>query len=53
VAKLSTLADSRIEEASLGIIVTRTNGTVEDHGVVAYYHKNPLRRLWWRLTKGL
>jgi hypothetical protein len=24
---------------------------IEDLGTVAYWHRNPLRRLWYRLTK--
>jgi hypothetical protein len=30
-------------------VVTRADGTVEDLGVVAYYHRNPLRRLIARM----
>jgi hypothetical protein len=42
-----------VKEASLGVVVTRADGTVEDYGTVAYYNKNPLRRLWHRLRKGV
>lgn len=31
--------------------VIRKDGTVEDLGVVAYWHKNPLRRLAWRVSQ--
>jgi hypothetical protein len=30
--------------------ITRADGTVEHLGVISYWHKNPLRRLWWRIT---
>lgn len=30
-------------------VITRADGTVVDLGVGAYWHRNPLRRLWWRL----
>jgi hypothetical protein len=38
------------ESVVLSAVVTRADGTVEDHGVIAYHHRNPLRRLWFRLT---
>jgi hypothetical protein len=38
---------------SISAIVTRADGTVEDHGVIAYHHKNPLRRWAWRLRRRL
>lgn len=38
------------EMACIRAVVTRADGTVEDHGVIAYYHRNPLRRLYFRLT---
>jgi hypothetical protein len=36
-------------EASIAAVVIRADGTKEDLGVIAYYHKNPLRRAIWRL----
>jgi hypothetical protein len=44
-------ATAAVKEASLSAVVTRADGTVEDLGVIAFYHRNPLRRLWWRLTR--
>jgi hypothetical protein len=43
------MARSKMREGTMSVIVTRADGTVEDLGVVAYYHRNPLRRLAWRL----
>ncbi|MGW7001410.1 hypothetical protein ACWGCW_00935 [Streptomyces sp. NPDC054933] len=31
-------------------VITRADGTVERIGTAAYWHKNPLRRAWWRLV---
>jgi hypothetical protein len=44
-------ANAQIKSAQLHIVVTRADGTVEDHGVVAHYDSNPFKRLWWRLTR--
>lgn len=32
-------------------VVIRADGRVEPLGRVAYWHRNPLRRLLWRLSK--
>lgn len=36
-------------EASISAVVTRANGTVEDLGVIARWHRSPLIRLKWRI----
>lgn len=40
-------------EASISAVITRADGTVENLGCVSYWHKSPLKRLAWRLTKWL
>lgn len=40
----------RPREQSISAVVTRADGTVEDLGVVAYWHRNPLIRLYRRLV---
>lgn len=42
-------AKGPFREASIAAVVTRADGTVEDLGVVARWHKNPLVRARWRL----
>lgn len=39
-----------LREATISATVTRADGTVENLGVVSYWHRNPIRRLWWRAT---
>lgn len=39
-----------VREASFSAVVIRADGTREDLGEIAYWHRNPLRRIWWRLT---
>lgn len=38
-------------EMSISAVVTRADGTVEDLGIVSYWHKNPLRRLAVKLQR--
>lgn len=40
-----------VRQAELSAKVIRANGKVEDLGVISYWHKNPLRRLVWRLNQ--
>jgi hypothetical protein len=43
----------KAKEASIAVTVIRNNGQVERLGVVSYWHRNPLRRLWWALKRRL
>lgn len=36
------LADSNAKSASIHAVVTRADGSVEDLGLISFYHKNPL-----------
>lgn len=38
-----------IKSITVEAVVTRADGTVEDLGVISYWHKNPLIRFWRRL----
>ena len=37
--------------ATLEAVITRADGRVENLGTIAYWHKNPLKRLWFKLTR--
>jgi hypothetical protein len=38
-----------VTSAQVSAVIIRANGTREDLGVISYWHKNPFRRLLWRL----
>ena len=42
-------ATTTLNQVSVEARVIRRDGTVEDLGAVAFWHKNPLRRMAWRL----
>lgn len=42
-------ASSNVKEAQIEAVVIRADGTRENLGTIAYFHKNPLRRFLWRL----
>ncbi|MEU6340290.1 hypothetical protein ABZ883_04975 [Streptomyces sp. NPDC046977] len=33
------------------MVITRADGSVEDHGVVSAQYRSPLRRCWWLLVR--
>lgn len=53
----TALALSKARRATIHAVVTRADGSVENLGVIAYYHRNPLRRwlvnrlIAWRQRK--
>jgi hypothetical protein len=46
-------ARADIKEATIEVTVIRKDGTREDHGVVSYYHRNPLKRAAWAAKQKL
>lgn len=47
------IAKSNAKELQLVATITRADGTVEELGVIQYWHRNPIKRLIWRLKKWL
>ena len=46
-------AQAEFKQVSIDAVVIRADGTREDLGTVSYWHKNPLRRLVWRVKRWL
>jgi hypothetical protein len=46
-------ANLNAKEIQLVATITRADGTVEELGVIDYYHQNPFKRLIWRIKKWL
>ena len=46
-------AISNAKEIQFIATITRADGTVEELGVIDYWHKNPIKRIIWRLKKWL
>jgi len=42
-----------VKEIQLVATIIRADGTREELGVIDYYHKNPIKRLIWRIKKWL
>ena len=41
------------KEAQIAAVITRADGTVENLGVISYWHKNPFKRIFWSIKKWL
>jgi hypothetical protein len=48
---IDVVGATKPKSASLRAVVTRADGTVEDLGVVAYYHRNPIYMLGWHIYR--
>ena len=44
---------SEVKAMELTAVIIRADGKVEDLGSIQYWHKNPLKRLFWRIKKWL
>jgi hypothetical protein len=47
------LAHGKAKSAEFRAVVTRADGSVEDLGVIAYWHKNPFKRWAWAIIRKL
>ena len=47
------VVQSNAKELQLIAVITRADGTVEELGVIDYWHKNPIKRFIWRIKKWL
>ena len=46
-------SEAKVKQMEISAIITRADGTVENLGTIQYWHKNPLKRLIWRIKKWL
>jgi hypothetical protein len=46
-------AQGSVKELTIEAVVIRKDGTREDHGIISYYHRNPLKRLAWAAKQKL
>lgn len=37
--------------ASIEAVIIKADGTRVNLGAIAYYHKNPLKRFWWKVKR--
>ena len=46
-------SDAKVKQMEISAIITRADGTIENLGTIQYWHKNPLKRILWRIKKWL
>jgi len=47
------ISEAQVKQMEISAIITRADGTVENLGTIQYWHKNPLKRIIWRIKKWL
>jgi len=47
------VVNTNAKEAQIIATITRADGTVEELGVIDYWHKNPIKRIISRIKKWL
>lgn len=47
------VAQSNAKELQLVATIRRADGTIVELGVIDYWHKNPIKRIIWRIKKWL
>ena len=46
-------SEAKVKQMEISAIITRADGTIENLGTIQYWHKNPLKRIIWRLKNRL
>lgn len=44
-------AGQDVRQSTVEMTIVRADGSVEPLGVVAFYHRNPLRRIAWHIAR--
>ena len=50
---MDTLINQKPKSIQIDAIITRADGTVEHIGTVSYWHRNPFKRIIWRIKQWL
>ena len=48
---MSYFASQPVKETTLQARVIRADGSIEELGTIAYWHRNPLKRILWRVSQ--
>jgi hypothetical protein len=47
------LSKSQVKQMEISARIVRADGSIEELGTIQYWHKNPMKRLLWRIKKWL
>ena len=47
------LVNGQAKQSTISAVITRADGTVENLGTIAYWHRNPFKRALWHLSHRL
>jgi len=46
-------AEGKVKQMELSARIIRADGSVQELGVISYWHKNPLKQILWRIKQWL
>ena len=46
-------SDAKVKQMEISARIVRADGSIEELRTIQYWHKNPLKRLLWRIKKWL
>jgi hypothetical protein len=47
------LTQSQVKSMEISARIVRADGSIEELGTIQYWHKNPIKRIIWRIKKWL
>ena len=50
---MDSLINNQAKVIEVTAVITRADGTVENIGTVSYWHRNPIKRILWRIKQWL
>ena len=50
---METIAFSNAKQVEFQATIIRADGTREELGTISYWHKNPIKRLLWKIKQWL
>ena len=45
------VANNKAKELELVATIIRADGSIEELGTIAYWNKNPIKLLWWKIKQ--
>ena len=50
---MDSIVTNQVKQMEISARIIRADGSVEELGTIQYWHKNPIKRLIWRIKRWL
>ena len=48
---MESLVNNQVKQMEISARIIRADGSIEELGTIQYWHKNPIKRLLWRIKQ--